>query len=131
MRKIVVIVIAGLAVGGLAGARTFLGAKEAKEKKPKYSIREVMKQAHKNKLMQKVAGGGATMSEKEKLLGLYIALSEGKPPRGDAKDWKLRCDAIVKAARAVVKGEDGAEARLKKTVNCMGCHEKHKGEDED
>jgi hypothetical protein len=131
MQKVVVMVIAGLTIGGFVGARTLMGAKEAKEKKSKYSIKEVMKLAHKNKLMEKVAGGDASMSEKEKLLGLYIALSEGKPPRGDGKDWKMRCDAIVKAARAVVKGEDGAEARLKKTVNCKGCHEKHKGEDED
>jgi hypothetical protein len=132
MRKVLFILSAALALVGFVGVQKYLGAKEEKTKKPKYSIKEVMKLAHKDKLMQRVAKGDGSMEDKEKLLGLYIALSEGKPPRGDVKDWQERCKAIVIAARRVVKGEEGAEAKLKKTVDCMACHEKHrKAEDDD
>jgi hypothetical protein len=131
MRKVVFILSAVVALVGFLGVQKYLRAKEDKKKEPKYSIKEVMKLAHKNKLMEKVADGDASKEEKEKLLGLYIALSEGKPPKGDVKDWKDRCKAIVIAARAVVKGDDGAEAKLKKVVNCMACHAKHKKAEDD
>jgi hypothetical protein len=112
-----------LALAGLLGAQVLRGAND---KEPKYSIKEVMKLAHKNKLMQKVAGGEGTKADKEKLLGLYIALSEGKPEKGSLEDWKKRTRAIVTAARAVVAGKEGAEAHLKKAVNCAACHKLHK-----
>jgi hypothetical protein len=115
----------GLALGvGFLGAQRFLTAKEAKELE--YSIKEVMKLAHKSKLMQKIAAGDGSKEDKEKLLKLYIALSEDKPEKGSLADWKKRTGAMVKVARAVVAGKDGSEAQLKKAVNCGACHKLHK-----
>src|SRR5262249_41733234 len=94
MRKVLFILSTALALVGFLGVQKYLGAKEDKKKKPQYSIKQVMKLAHKQKLMQRVAKGDGSKEDKEKLLGLYIALRDGKPPRGDAKDWKERCKAI-------------------------------------
>jgi hypothetical protein len=112
-----------LAVGLLAAAGLYLAAAE---KKPKYSIKEVMEEAHKEGLLKKVASGKGDKEDKDKLLELYTALSQNKPPKGDADDWKDRTAKMVAAARDVSKGEEGAEKKLAKTVNCMGCHSLHR-----
>jgi len=105
-----------------------LGMFQAREKdKPKYTIKEVMKEAHKSGLYKKVASGKADKEEKEKLLELYTALSMNKPPKGDEKDWKERTDALVKAAKEAVDGDKGAGKDIQKAANCKGCHELHKG----
>ncbi|HEV3145993.1 MAG TPA: hypothetical protein VGZ47_19055 [Gemmataceae bacterium] len=100
---------------------------------PQTSIKDVMKKANapadkgKPALSAKVAGGKASKDEKEELLALYKDLAGNKNPRGDEKDWSKRTDALVKAAEAVVNGDRGAEAKLKKANDCMGCHVGHKG----
>ncbi len=129
MRTVVTFVGAVLALAVLAGAGMNRAAEDKKEKK--YTIPEVMKLAHKGKpnLMTKVAEGKGSKRDKELLLGLYIALSESKPPKGSEADWKKRTEAIVKAARGVVEGKEGAQVALKKAVNCGGCHKLHKPED--
>jgi hypothetical protein len=105
-----------------------LGMFQAREKdKPKYTIKEVMKEAHKSGLYKKVAQGKGDKEEKEKLLALYTALSQNKPPRGDEKDWKEKTDALVKAAKDAVEGEKGAGKEIAKAANCKACHEAHKG----
>jgi putative NADH-flavin reductase len=90
------------------------------------SIKEVMKRAHKDKLLEKVVGGQGTDEEKKALLELYTALSLNKPPKGEQAEWKEKTDAIVKAAKAVAEGDNEALARLKGAVNCAGCHKAHK-----
>jgi hypothetical protein len=128
MRKAVFCLSAALAFIGFLGVQKYLGAKEAKEKKGKYTIKQVMKIAHNEDdgLMQKIAGGEATKAEKEKLLELYRALSEDKPPKGSVDDWKKRTSAIVKAAQNVVDDKEGAVTELKKAVKCAACHAKHR-----
>jgi hypothetical protein len=123
MRKVLPFAAAVLAVAVFAGA----GAFRADDKSSKYTTKEVMKLAHKEGLMKKVASGKGTKEEKEELLGLYIALSKNQPPKGDPDDWKKRCEAIVTAARDVVAAKEGAEQKLTKAVNCMGCHSLHRG----
>jgi hypothetical protein len=87
--------------------------------KPKMTIKEAMK-LHKDKTHTKFQEGKATKEEKEKLIEAYTAMGQHKPPKGDEKDWKKRCDALVKAVK-----DDDKDA-FKKAVDCKGCHDAHK-----
>ncbi len=102
-----------------------LGDNEAGEK-AKFTIPQVMAKAHKSGLYKKVAAGEASDEEKKTLAELYTALSKNEPPMGDAKAWKEKTTALVKAAEAAAKGDDKAAASLKKLVNCKACHDAHK-----
>jgi hypothetical protein len=101
------------------------------EDKPKYTIPEVMKTAHagKDALVKKAIAGTASKEEKEKLVELYTALSQNKPPKGDAKSWKDKTDALVSSAKGVLADEKGAVDKLKKASTCMACHDVHKADD--
>jgi hypothetical protein len=122
-----VLAFVGAALLGVAlGAGTFQAAEAKKPKKPKYTIKQVMETAHKEKLLNKVADGKADKDEKKELLELYVALSQNKPPKGTLKDWKKRTGAMVAAAKAVVAGKKGAEKKLGATVDCMACHMRHR-----
>lgn len=93
----------------------------------KASIKEVMKVAMKGGLTKKVADGTASEEEKKKLAGLFAALHENKPPKGEQSSWDEKTDALVKAANDVLANKEGAGAALQKAANCMGCHSAHKG----
>jgi hypothetical protein len=93
----------------------------AADEKPKYTIKEVMKEAMKGGLCKKVATGKASKEEKDKLLEMFKALTQNKPPKGESDSWKTKTDALVSAAN----GDDGKA--LGKAANCMACHEVHKG----
>lgn len=102
---------------------SFAGADD----KPKYTIAEVMKLAHKKGgLLSKVTDGKATDEDKKKLLELYEAMAKCKPTKGDADNWKKLNDAIVTAAKEVVDGKEGAVKALKKATNCLDCHPTYK-----
>jgi hypothetical protein len=116
-------VCAAVAAAMLCGTCLFLSAEE---KKPKYKIKEVMKEAHKDGLLKKVAAGKGEKEDKDKLLELYTALSLNKPPKGELDDWKDRTGKMVSLAKEVVEGKEGAEKALAKTVNCGACHSLHK-----
>jgi hypothetical protein len=96
------------------------------EEKAKYTIKEVMTKAHKMKLLDKVASGKADKAETDELVALYVALGQNKPPRGEAKGWTDKTDAIIKAAKDVQAGKDGAGKALKSAVQCKGCHDIYK-----
>ena len=102
----------------------FAGAEEGS--KAKYTIKEIMKEAHGKKLLNKVVGGEASGEEKTKLLDLYLSLLENKPTKGDESGWHNKAGAVVLAAAKVVVGREGAGAELKKTTNCAACHKAHK-----
>lgn len=87
--------------------------------KPKYTIKEVMK-LHKEKLHEKFAEGKASKEDKEKLIEAYEAMGKNPAPKGDAKEWKAKADALVKALK-----DDDKDA-FKKAVNCGACHGAHK-----
>jgi hypothetical protein len=94
--------------------------------KPKFTIKEITKNAHTDKLRNKVAAGEASDGEKQQLLDLYLSLLENKPPQGDAESWqKLSSAAVAEAARVVV-GRDGAERQLRGAASCAACHREHK-----
>jgi hypothetical protein len=117
----------GLGLTLAAFALVGIGFVYAGGEKPKATIKEVMKAAHaKGALRDKVLGGTASKEEKEQLLACYKALATNEPPRGTKEDWKKKTDAIVAAAEAVVKGDEGADKTLGKATNCTACHGAHK-----
>ena len=91
------------------------------------TAKEVMKIAMKGGLTKKVADGTATEEEKKKLAGLFAALHENKPPKGDQSSWDEKTNALVAAANDVLANKEGAGPALQKAANCMGCHSAHKG----
>jgi hypothetical protein len=110
------------------GLAASLGMFRAADDKPKYTIEEIMEKAHKGKpsLLKKVVEGKASKDEKSQLLEYYQELSKNKPEKGDAGDWKKRTGSLVKVAKDVVAGKEGATKVLGKTANCKACHELHK-----
>jgi hypothetical protein len=101
-------------------------AQEKEDDKPKYTIKQVMEKAHKNKLLNKVAEGKATEEEVKELVDLYRALGKNQPPKGEAEAWKKKTVALLKAAEEVAEGKEGAGERLTKAANCANCHKEHK-----
>ncbi len=90
--------------------------------KAKYTISEVMKEAHKSGLLKKVASGAASEEDKKKLSELYQALAQNTPKKGEGEEWKKRTVALVKAADAAVKGDEKAAKSLPKLADCASCH---------
>jgi len=122
MRKLLVasvVVILGGAVLSLTS-----GAQD------KVAIKEVMKVAMKGGLAKKVASGDATDEEKKKLAGLFSALHDNKPPKGEQGSWDEKTKALVDAANEVLAGKASGNEKLKELTaagNCMACHSAHKG----
>jgi hypothetical protein len=122
MRSLIVAFCVSLALMLVAG----VGADAGGKGEPKYTIKEVMKNAHKSGLFKKVAAGMGDKKDAEQLLELYTALAQNKSPNDEAADWKERTTAMVAAAKLAVEGSEKAGAALKKAVNCNGCHGTHK-----
>ena len=94
--------------------------------KPKYTIKQIMKDGLKGGLAKKVVEGKATSQEKIQLLDYTIALYETKPKKGDPVGWtKLTGDFVAAAAKVAIDPKAGTAA-LGKAVNCKACHNKHK-----
>ena len=94
--------------------------------KPKYTIKQIMKDGLKGGLAKKVISGKATSQEKIQLLDYTIALYETKPKKGDPVGWtKLTGDFVAAAAKVAIDPK-ASTAALGKAVNCKACHNKHK-----
>ncbi len=106
---------------------TVLGAAD---EKPKLDIEKIMEKAHDKDdgILKIVVNGKATDAQKKELLELYVELGKNKPPKGDAKSWKTKTDALVLAAKEVVAGKEDGIKDLKKATNCKACHAIHKGD---
>jgi surface antigen len=114
MRWMMTLVFTGLVLG-VAG----LGL--AREEKTDYTIKQVMKEAMKGGLLNKVATGEGEKEDSDKLVALLKALASDKPPKGDPDSWKEKTSALLKAAK------DGDGKALKKAADCKACHAEHKG----
>jgi hypothetical protein len=128
MRTAKFFLIAVLILGLAAGLSMFQAADDAK---PKYTIEEIMEKAHKKSkdapsLFKQVVDGKANADQKKELLLYYEDLARNKPEKGELADWQMRTKAMVKAAKDVVNGKDGATKELGKAANCTKCHELHK-----
>ena len=96
------------------------------DSKPKYTIKQIMKDGLKGGLAKKVIEGKATSQEKTQLLDYAIALYETKPKKGDPVGWtKLTGDFVAAAAKVAIDPK-ASTAALGKAVNCKACHNKHK-----
>jgi len=109
--------LAALAVTGISRAAD-------EKEKPKYTIKQVMKEQ--GKLRPKIIKGEATKEDKEKMLTLYEALPGLKPPMGSEESWKKLTETLVAATKDVVEDKEGAIKAFDKASNCMACHSAHK-----
>ncbi|MCD0460997.1 hypothetical protein [Roseiconus lacunae] len=101
-----------------------LAAEESDE--PKYTIKQVMKEAFKGPLVKKVVAGDASDEEVKKLHEMMVAMTKNTPKKGDEESWKKLTTALVKAAEAVKEDKEDGVAMLKKASNCKACHSEHK-----
>ncbi len=122
MRNLIRFFVPALAAAVLVSFGAFRAAD-----KPKLDIESIMEKAHDkdNGLLMKVVDGSASKDEKQMLLDLYKDLSLNKPPKGDAKSWKEKTDALVTAAQAAVSNDKDYKDKLKKAANCDACHKLH------
>ena len=123
MKKALLMMLAAGLVVGLAGFGT---AADDKAPKAKYTVKQIMKQAHGKGLLKKVVSGKASDKDKLKLLDLYISLLENKPKKGSAASWAKLSGSLVYATARVAAGRDGSIGMLKKASSCGGCHKAHK-----
>lgn len=122
MRNLVLCV--GLMMFVAVPAVTSLQANDDDE--PKYDIEQVMKEGMKGGLLRKVASGQASDEEKKKMIEMVESLPHYDLQKGDEESWKMKSEALIKAVKAVVEGEEGAAASLRTAANCMACHQAHK-----
>lgn len=124
MKRIVLPVVA-LFVGMVVAS--WVVGQDSKQGPPaKHTIKEVMKKAHGEKLLNKVVDGSASKEEKDQLLDLYISMIDNQPPKGEAGDWMMHSGRLILAAARVSVGRDGAVDELKTASNCKACHDEHK-----
>jgi Na+-translocating ferredoxin:NAD+ oxidoreductase RnfG subunit len=98
-------------------------ADKDKKEEPKYTIKEVMKEAHKSGLFKKIQKGDADKADREKLAELYKALALSEPAKGDKELWKKTTSAMLKVATDAIAD---AEAGKKLKVDCGACHKAFK-----
>ena len=128
MRTMKYFVMAMMTMGLAAGLGVFRAADEAK---PKYDIEEIMQKAHKapkgkQSLLAQVAKGKASEEQQKQLLEYYEELAKNKPPKGDAKDWKKRTNALIAATKGTIAGKAGSGKALQNAAKCGDCHKAHK-----
>ncbi|OUT55423.1 hypothetical protein SV7mr_43430 [Stieleria bergensis] len=116
-----------LGAAALVAAATMISLPtlSAEEDKPKFTTKQIMKEAFKGPLLKKVAAGGSKEDAK-KLHEMLVALAANEPKKGSEESWKKLTGALVAAAEGVVEGKDGSAAALKKAANCKACHNSHK-----
>jgi hypothetical protein len=127
MRKVMVLGTAALTLLVVAGSGAF---RAADTDKPKYTIEEIMEKAHDKDsgILPKVMKGNGSKDDKQTLVELYTELGKNKPPKGEAKSWKDKTDALLAAAKSVAADEKESLPKLKKASACMDCHKLHKGD---
>jgi hypothetical protein len=119
----------GLVLGAaLCGGVALNAVFAADAAKPKYTIKEIMKQAHEGKtsLSKRVSDGMGTKADFAKLLDYYKAMALQSPPKGDAESWKTKTAALVTATEGLVAGKDDALTAYKTAVDCKACHTLHR-----
>ena len=128
--RILKVVAPGALLLGLAAGLVAVRAAET----AKYSIKDVMDQAHRPpkgmkdapSLYKRVTEGDGSDADKKKLVELYTALAADHPKMNDDDDWKMRTEAMLAAAKEVADGKDEGVKALKKAAACGDCHDMHK-----
>ena len=114
-----------LAAALALGIAALVGDSQAQDK-AKFTISEVMLKGHKSGLSGKVVSGKASEAEMKELVTYYESLVLNKPGKGDAAEFKKKCEDMLKAAKGCVAGDKDAPATLKKLLNCAECHKVYK-----
>jgi len=96
--------------------------------KPKYTIKEVMKEIHKgdDNIGKRAVKGQASKDDINKMVEYYASLPLNDPPRGDKESWLAKTTALVKASQELKAGSASAVEHYKQAANCKACHEAHK-----
>jgi hypothetical protein len=117
-------VLAAIALAAAAVTPLVQGA----DKKPKYTISEIMKAINKgdDNICKRVSQGKASKEDIDKLVEYYQELPLNSAPKGEQKSWEEKTAALVKAAKGVKAGDADALAKFKEAVNCKACHTAHK-----
>lgn len=125
--KVQIRMIAAAVLAALACVPLALGATN----KPKYTIKEVMKEIHKgdDNIGKRVMKGQASKDDINKMVEYYASLPLNDPPRGDKQDWLAKTTALVKASQELKSGAPSALEDYKKAANCKACHQAHKPEE--
>jgi len=116
-----------LAVGlGIWGTHAAADTEKEKEvsPRPKITVKDVMKKAHRSGLLRKVTSGKASKEEKAELFRLYVALSQNKPKKGPLVDWYKRSSLLLAATGEVIIGEKQGVRNLQAASQCKSCHAK-------
>lgn len=118
-----------IALCGLIGGGVIVRAAEAR--KPKYTVKEVMKEIHKGEdnIGKRVAKGAASKEDVDKMIEYYQSLPLNDPPRGEKASWHEKTSALFLAAQSVREKKSGALESYKAASNCKACHSAHKPED--
>ena len=124
-------ILKNLCAAAVLGALAFAPLALAEGKKPKYSVKEVMKEIHKGEdnIGKRVAKGVASKDDLAKMAEYYESLPLNEPPRGEMASWKEKAGAMVQASRALKAGQADAAALYKNAANCKACHNVHKPEE--
>ena len=98
--------------------------------KPKFTIKQVMKEAIKGNdaLVKKACKGTATPEELAKMVEYFKAMKACVPPKGDLDSWEQKAGALLDAALRVQKSPQDKDASyaLEQAVECRQCHTPHK-----
>ncbi|MDX1564461.1 MAG: c-type cytochrome domain-containing protein [Phycisphaeraceae bacterium] len=91
-------------------------------------IGQIMKKAHKSKLLEKVLKGQANKNQQQELVKLYEQLAKAKAPKGNQKKFAEATMNMLNLAKKVAKGDRSPKTlgQLKTAANCKACHSKHK-----
>ena len=124
MKKIATLIFATVFVAANVGFSWV----DEDDDKPKYTNKQVMGKVFKGPkaLKAKISSGKATAEEKKMALMYLEAMAKNKPKKGDAESWKKKTAALVKAAKGVVEGKEGAVKAFNAAANCKSCHNMHK-----
>ena len=119
MRKLSIIILILLAAA-------FGSVRADDPRQADYSIKQVMRKAHTQGLMKRVANDEAMAKEKKLLVDLYRALRENTPPKGSRASWRRKTDALLDAARAAAADDPVAGQMLTDAADCRACHDVHR-----
>jgi hypothetical protein len=119
-----------LTLGTTVGTMLMLVASSPGAPKPKFTIKQVMKEAIKghSALVKKACKGTATPAELAKMVEYFQAMAACEPPKGDLESWQEKTGALLDAARRVQKAptDKTASFALEQAVECRQCHNPHK-----
>ena len=123
MRMTTLFSLTGLALAALTSST-------AGAPKPKFTIKQVMKEAIKghSALVKKACKGTATPEELAQMVEYFRAMTQCVPPKGDLDSWEAKSGALLEAALRVQKAprDKAASLALENAVECRQCHNPHK-----